>query len=261
MRVASYNHMFGCNGRSLPEFLYVHALHKAKRYDGVERRADLSRTAHTVEVANADVIAITEVLGEKQRLKLIEVLKPQGYQSFHVGRGHGLGQKYGGSVETLLATRMPSDSVYTPNFCVPDQLGYGGGIVGIHLPAYHLYVVQVHLPLCKGRTEDSFREQVQSVLDEVKKLRDESNDSKIVIMGDFNCSHTDLVQLYPDFSEFQKLSSDMATCSTTNLLRWFYRKDLDHVLGIGLEVERAGVLEGISDHKLVWVDLKEESLG
>jgi hypothetical protein len=53
----------------------------------------------------------------------------------------------------------------------------------------------------------------------------------------------------------------MATCSTTNLLRWFYRKDLDHVLGIGLEVERAGVLEGISDHKLVWVDLKEESLG
>jgi len=260
MRIATYNHMFGCNGRSLPEFLHVHALYIAKRHDDVERRADLNHTAYMVKMADADIIAVTEVLGEKQRRKLMQVLQSLGYRDFHVGSGHGLDQKYGGDVETLLATRMPSDSVYAPTFDLPNQFGYGGGIVGIHVPSYNLYVVQVHLPVRNEKTEDRFQEQIQSVLNEITRLREENNDSKIVVMGDFNCRYIDLVRLYPDFLKFQKLSLDMATCSTASLLRWFYRKDLDHVLGIGLEAESAGVLEGISDHRLVWVDLKEELL-
>lgn len=257
MRIATYNHMFGCNGRSLSEFLHVTASHKLKSYDYVERAADLEQTASTVRESNADVIAIMEVLGRKQREKLIDVLRGDGYQNFHVGKGHGLGQKYGGAVETLLATRMPSDSVYTPDFKVPDELGYGGGIVGIYIPSHDLYVTQVHLPLSKGKTQDSFREQLSSVLNEIERIKEKNADAKIVVMGDFNSSYDDLIRLYPEFEQFQRLSADVATCSMTNLIRWFYRKDLDHILGIGLTAKDAGVIEGISDHKLVWVDVEE----
>lgn len=255
MRIASYNHMFGCDGHSLSEFLYVHALHKSQAYEDVDKRTRLERTGTTIEEANADVVGIAEILGAQQRQKLIDILENSGYQHFHVGRGHGLGQKFGGVVETLLATRMPSNSIYSPDFKVPDKLGYGGGVVGIHIPAYDLYIVQVHLPLCSGKTQKSFSDQVHSILCEVEKMKGQSANAKIVLMGDFNCSYVDLIRLYPEFQQFQKLSADLATCSTTNLLRWFYRKDLDHVLGMGLEAKDAGVIEGISDHMLVWVDL------
>ena len=255
MRVASYNQMFGCNGRSLSESLRVHTLHKIKSHGAVARRANLERTAETIRESNADIVAIAEVLSDRQRQGLIAVLKPLGYRHFHVGRGHGLGQKYGGALETLLATRMPSDLVYTPDFQVPDAFGYGSGVVGIHVPDYDLHVIQVHLPLCNKKTQDSFLEQVGSVLQEVERIKEGNSNARIVIMGDFNYSHNDLIRLHPEFTKFKKLSASVATCSTTNLLKWFYRKDLDHILGVDLEAKGAGVLDGISDHKLVWVDL------
>lgn len=255
MRLASYNHMFGCDGRSLSEFLWVHALHALKRYEKLEARVRLEDTIQTIEETDADVIGINEVLGERQREQLQKLLKELGYKNFHFAQGHALSESYGGCVESLLATREGSECVYKAQFTVPAELGYGGGVMGIHIPSQDLYVFQLHLPQCKSKTRTSFDEQVLALLSQVEQLQADKPHLKAVLMGDFNCSYADLLTMYPDFSKFQRLSPDEPSCSNTNILRHFYKKDLDFVLGMGLQAAEAGMLEAKSDHSLLWVGL------
>ena len=42
----------------------------------------------------------------------------------------------------------------------------------------------------------------------------------------------------------------------TNIIRLVYRKNIDHILGIGVEGCAHGVIEGASDHALAWVDVR-----
>lgn len=254
MRVASYNHMFGCDGRSLSETAYIHGCHKMRKYGPVERRSSVNNTMDTVMKADPDVVGICEVLGEGQRQQLIGALREEGFKSFHVGKGHGLTLAYG-FVETLLASRVSSLSVYEPDIEVSDELGNGGGIVGVHLPDYGLYVIQLHLPHSSGDKGRIFSKQMRSVLNEVDKLKRMEKDAKILVMGDFNCEYEKMVGLYPELAVLDRLSSDVSTCTMTNFLRWIYKKDLDHILGFGVEGRNSGVIEGMSDHKLVWVDI------
>lgn len=72
-------------------------------------------------------------------------------------------------------------------------------------------------------------------------------------MGDFNYRWGDL-QKY--FSDFKLVTKEVKTCSLTPIMNWFYNKDVDHILVKGYEAENIGALEGRSDHKLVYVDLK-----
>lgn len=254
MRVASYNHMFGCDGRSLLETAYVHGWHELRRYGPVEKRASINNTMDTIMQIDPEVVGICEVLGERQRWLLMGALGEEGFSGFHEGKGHGLNPAYG-FVETLLASRAPSESIYKPEFNVPDELGNGGGIVEMHLPDYGLYVIQVHLPHFRGKKLEYFHMQISDILKKVEEIQKSGSSPKIIVMGDFNCEYEKLVGLYPALAMFDRLSADVSTCSMTNFLRWMYRKDLDHVLGLGVNAKDSGVIEGMSDHKLVWVDI------
>ena len=51
------------------------------------------------------------------------------------------------------------------------------------------------------------------------------------------------------------VSEGVKTCSTTPVMKWFYNKDVDHILARGFKPNKSGVIEGESDHKLIYVDL------
>ncbi len=42
-------------------------------------------------------------------------------------------------------------------------------------------------------------------------------------------------------------------------MKWFYNKDVDHILVRGFKPSRSGVIEGESDHKLIYVDLSKKT--
>ncbi len=254
MRLATYNHLGGCEGKSLGGFLKVHALHGLGQYEQFEKYVDLPTTMETIRQANVDVLGISEVIGKRQRLVLQELLGSMGYVDFHVGQGHGL-KGHSEYVETLLATKMPSTSVYNPAFQVPALLGFGGGAVGAYIDALNLYVIQVHLPLPGNKTRAELDRQMRDILIEIGRLQETEKDPRIVLMGDFNMTFPDLVKDFPELARFEKLSTDEPTCSMTNIIRFVYHENIDHILGIGLQGRASGVIEGASDHALVWAEV------
>lgn len=255
MKLATYNQLGGCNGKSLSEFLKVHALHELKQYQQFEKYTDIRRTIRTVQQANADVLGISEVFGKKQREKLQEALSEIGYVDFHVGQGHGLNgsSEY---VETLLATKVPSTQMFTPAFDVPARLGFGGGVVGAYIKMLNLYVIQAHLPLQGGKTGVELSRQMHAIMDEIHRIQETKNNPKIVLMGDFNMPFPAIVKDFPELAKCEKLSSDEPTCSMTDMLRIVYRKNIDHILGFGVSSRQAGIIEGSSDHALVWAEVE-----
>ena len=72
-------------------------------------------------------------------------------------------------------------------------------------------------------------------------------------MGDFNCSWKDLKKY---FAGFTLVTEEMKTCSTTPIMKWFFNKDVDHIMVKGFKKKKIGFLEGWSDHNLVWADLE-----
>ena len=58
------------------------------------------------------------------------------------------------------------------------------------------------------------------------------------------------------FPGFKLVTEEYKTCSLTPIMKWFYNKDVDHIFVKGFGVESIGTLEGRSDHKLIYADLK-----
>lgn len=255
MRVASYNHMFGCNGHSLFAFLYVHGLYRLKKYKKIKPWTQIDRTIETITECNADVIAVSEVLGESQAHSLIEKLKVQGYSDFHVGIPHVNNPDSTESVCTLIATRIPSTTFFTPSFNVANRFGNGSGITGIFIESKNTYIIQVHLPLSRGITHKLFRLQLACVIEEIERIKKEHPHSKIIVMGDFNCTYERLVSEGPELAKLTRLSSPTPTCLENAFLKLFYYKDLDHILGFGVHAKNAGTVKGKSDHSLVWAEI------
>ena len=71
-------------------------------------------------------------------------------------------------------------------------------------------------------------------------------------MGDFNEGYDAIKHHFPNL---KLITGKIKTCSFTPVIKWFYNKDVDHILVKGFKLVKCGTLEGRSDHKLIWVDL------
>lgn len=258
MRIAFYNQMFGCNGRSLLELIYVHLLHATQNYNPIEKFTAISKTIQTAIKSKAEVIGISEILGEKQREEIKEGLKKEGFTHFHSGTGHGLGTRYPGHMESLIATKEESVCIYMPLFFAPSRSGFGGGMVGIFLPLKNLYIIQVHLPLARiyRRTHASFKKQLKIVMNRIEGMIEKNPSMKMILMGDFNMTYRMLIKTDRRFLRyFEKISAEGPTCTTAPFIRHFYKKDIDHIFGHNIKATDTGFIEGSSDHKLIWADV------
>lgn len=258
MRINFYNQMFGCNGRSLTELLYVHLMHATQNYKPLERLQNLKKTVITATQNNPDVVGISEILGDGQREQLKEELKKHGFSYFHTGIGHGLGKKYNGNMESIIATKEQSECFYAPLFFAPSRSGFGGGVVGIFLPLKNLFILQVHLPLARiyRRTRASFNKQLKIIMNRVEDMIKKNPALQMIMMGDFNMSYRMLRKTDKRFDRYlKKISFVGPTCTTSAFIRYFYKKDIDHMFGYNIEAQTSGFLEGASDHRLIWVDV------
>lgn len=254
MVIATYNQMYACNGLSLQESLCVNLWHILKEYDKIAKIADIKATADTIKKLKPDVIGVGEVLGNLQRKELIDKLKIQGFKSFHVGFGHRLTPKYG-KVETLLATRLPSTRIFYTDPKVPAKPGFGGGIVGAHIKSKNMYIFQVHMAFYYGKRFLVYEKQLNEALAKIMSIHKKGPKAKIVIMGDFNATYTQLARDFFLLKNLTRLSPDTPTCSLTAFFKHFFNKSIDHMLGINLKVKKTGTMSARSDHKLLWIEV------
>jgi len=242
MRVAVYNQMFGLDGRSLfPNVLGHYFLHYQKDPKKVFSRTSLSSTFEIIEKSEADIIGLCEVY-EGQENEIKKGLKKLGYKYFYFGQGHKF--KYNNKhVIELIASKFKGEQLEYQMWPVENRLGGGGGFVVCKFPGLNIFHVHLALP-----ARNFFKDQINYIQEILSNL-----EGKTILMGDFNYSWEDLQKYFPDF---KLVTEEVKTCSLTPILRWFYNKDVDHILVRGLEKRDVGVLMGRSDHKLIYADLE-----
>ena len=81
----------------------------------------------------------------------------------------------------------------------------------------------------------------------------ESLNGRIILAGDFNSSYHNIED---NFMDFILASDQIKTCSLTPIMKWFFWKDCDHIFIRGFKVKSRDYLEGRSDHRLIYADLK-----
>jgi endonuclease/exonuclease/phosphatase family metal-dependent hydrolase len=257
MRIAYYNQMYAGDGQTALGVVRDHIQHWQSKYEGIEARADLNRTIEAVRRASADVLVISEVLGKEQRGELIQALEVEGYTHFHTGTGHPLNDAHG-FVEMLVATRMESTKTFAPDLKLPAQMGYGGGMVGVEISGDNLHILSVHLPLPKGWPFGNLKEfhrQLDIVIEEIERIQRAHLGAGLVLMGDFNYTYEKLLQLSTKLTVFEKLSVDEPTCSMTPLIKLIESECVDLIMGLGVVAQDKGLIQGASDHALIWVDV------
>jgi len=246
MRVAVYNQMFGLNGKSLFGNVIGHwAVHYQENPLKVSSRQDLGATVDTIVSSDADIVGINEILeGQEEELK--RLLSDKSYNCFF-GMGHRT--KYSNlCVQNAIASRMKGERFYCSEFPVEKGIGGGGGFVSSFNDDLNLTAVNVHMAHSKrDRLYESQMEYLHDYLGPIINSGD-----PIILMGDFNKSYDELKE---EFRNFELASFCLKSCSTTPVLKWFVNKDVDHIFVRGFEVDGCGVIEGRSDHRLVWGDL------
>jgi len=235
--------MFGLNGRSFFGSLVGHYfVHFQKDPKKVEKRVDLKKTLEVVGKCGADILGICEI-SEDQEKELCKGLRKLGYKYFYFGKGHKF--KYSGKhVIELVASKFKCKQLNYKIWPLVNRLGGGGGFVVCKFKDVNVFHVHLALPR-RGFFEEQIK-YMQKILREIK--------GKIIVMGDFNCCWKDIEKYFPGF---KLVSKEMKTCSLTPIMKWFYNKDVDHVFVRGFKLEKVGILDGRSDHKLIYVDLRK----
>ena len=246
MRVALYNQMFGLNGQSLSANIIGHwAVHYQKRPERIYKRMGLHNTAGIIGITDSEIAGICEIL-EGQENELKKLLSELGYNYIFFGEGHKTKKSKLG-VKVAIASKLDCRQKDIDGFPVENVLGGGGGIAHCFFPNLKLDVLCVHLANPK-RKRTLFNEQMQFLQDRISLLK-----NKVIVMGDFNTSWGNLVDYFPEFS---LASNGIKTCSVTPVFKMLKYKDLDHIFVKGFDVSCTESLEGSSDHKLIYTDLK-----
>ena len=234
--------MFGLNGRSLFSNILGHYyIHYQKNPEKVFSRTNLNSTFEIIKKSEADFIGICEVY-EGQENEIQQGLKKLGYKYFYFGRGHRFKFNNRHVIE-LIASKIKGKQLGYKMWPVENRLGGGGGFVVSEFPGLNVFHVHLALPV-----RNFFKNQINYMQEILGKLK-----GKTILMGDFNYTHEEIKQFFPDF---ELATGRIKTCSLTPVLNMFYNKDVDHIFVKGFETEKIGVLEGRSDHKLIYVDLK-----
>jgi len=241
MRVAVYNQMFGMNGRSLISNLTSHyTIHFQKHAGKIKKRENLRETLKIIEKTNSDVIGICEVI-ETQEERLRKGLNKLGYKYIFSSKGHRI--KAGNlHIKVILASKLKCEHVRIINIPLENKMGGGGGFINCYFPKQKLNIILVHLA-----SSISLRDK------QIEILQDHFRNKKIIIMGDFNTCYDNIKH---HFTKFNLISGRVKTCSLTNFIRYFFWKDLDHILTKNVNKIDVGTHEGKSDHKLLYADLE-----
>lgn len=241
MRVAVYNQMFGLDGRSfLGNVIGHYYVHWQKNPKKVFSRAKLEKTFEIARKSKADIIGVCEIY-EGTEKEIVKGLKRMGYKYFYFGRGHRFKHNNRHVIE-LVASKIKGRQLNYNMWPLENRMGGGGGFVVCKFPGFNIFHVHLGMPI-----RNFFKGQIKYMQEINKNFK-----GKTILMGDFNYSYQDLKEYFPDF---ELSTEEIKTCSLTPIIKFFYNKDIDHIMINGLKAGRIGTLEGRSDHKLIYADL------
>ena len=244
MRVAIYNQMFGLNGKSLFSNILGHwAIHFQSNPKQIWKRINLERTIEIIKKSKADVVGVCEIL-EGQHEDFKKMLNKIGYKYVIFGKGHKLSHHNIHVIEAI-ASKFPCKQIDTGNWLVENRIGGGGGLGAIYIPKLKTTVFNVHLALS---TRKYFYHQIKYISEKIKKIK-----GKVILIGDFNLGFEKIKNYFP---KLELISDERKTCSLTPFMKLFFWVDCDHIFARGWKRQNLGELNGYSDHKLIYADLK-----
>jgi endonuclease/exonuclease/phosphatase family metal-dependent hydrolase len=239
--------MFGMNGRSLISSIRGHlAVHRQKDPEKAYRKADLGGTCELIRKANADIIGVSEIIcGQEEELR--KILSLNGYNCFF-GNGHRT-KKNGLFLKVMVASKYPFEKISNSGFPVLNKMGGGGGFAHIYVPGLDSDILGIHLSNGRNpRKKDIYFKQLDFLRDYISGL-----DRRVILMGDFNGTSEDILEYLP---EMNLASNKLETCSLTVPFNLFFNEPIDHIFTKGYTVRRRGTMEGMSDHRMVYVDFR-----
>ena len=253
MRLATYNQMFGMYGRSpimnILGHISFHILHSTKLTNLFSRFN--KKDVEFVSKVNADIVSLNEVLGSLKKKEIKEELRKKGYKYFCWDRA----EHYAPSLDigTLLASKEKFRKL---EFDLPmeSHFGGGGGACAINLKNKNLSILAVHL----GLRKELIKKQLKTISKFVHEEKKKNND--IILMGDFNL---DEKKMESD-SIFEELNlteaNDEKTSPNINFIKFFDFENVDNIFYCNsFKIEESEVLDGYSDHKLVWADISRKN--
>jgi endonuclease/exonuclease/phosphatase family metal-dependent hydrolase len=236
--------MYALNGKSAISNIMSHYTINLQRNEKrIKEKTDLERTVKIIKKSKADIIGISEVLdGQEEELK--KRLAEIGYGHIYFAKCHRTRiRKLHANV--AVASKIRCEQVDVKNFPNKNKMGSGGGIIECYIPEIDTSIINVHLANFRKKVKKKQIGFLQEYLDRKK--------NKIILLGDFNIRYK---KLKGKLEGLELASGQVRTCSTTPVLRRFVNKDLDHVFVKGFKANFIGELNGFSDHKLIYVDLK-----
>lgn len=250
MKLATYNTMFGMNGRSIIlnglGHISYHGLESKKLTNLFSKYNE--KNVELMGKINADAIVLNEVLGSLKKDEIIKELEKHNYTSFcfnptiHHKKPLDLG---------LLIASKDKFQELSFEFPMEPRFGGGGGACAVYFKEKNLTLLGVHL----GIRENLIEKQLKEISLFLKKEKEKGR--KIILMGDFNMEEKELKE-NRYFNELGlKGANKENTCSNTNLIKILYSKVSDNIFyDSSFKKINSGVSEGYSDHKLVWANLK-----
>lgn len=250
--------MYGGNGQDLGQAFIAHYhLHFGKDPKKVLEKSnlDITDTLEMISGSNADVFGLCEVVGEEQAEKFKAHFESLGYKSVY--RDTAQKKKSGLSIQIMLATRLKSewqdDTKKFPRGGRPSQ---GGGIIHVYIPEIKTHVIHCHL-LNPFQVMRMVRNQLQVVALEkvIQNIKKKEEDTKMIVMGDFNIPRHLMETLNPKLCSLKTLSNPRIP-TYFNPANKNIRFIIDGIFGYNIDPHKSGVKPGKSDHRLVWAKVK-----
>ncbi|MFA6023033.1 MAG: endonuclease/exonuclease/phosphatase family protein [Candidatus Pacearchaeota archaeon] len=245
MRIATYNQMFALDGTRLHSTVLSYlSVNFRKKSDNIYAKASIDRTAEVVVSSKADIVGICEILEDHEgalREKLFQI----GYPYVFFANGHT--KKYSKiGIMAAIASKFECKQIEVEGFPIKNTFYGGGGMVHCYIPKLDTNIIHVHMAIPTKRK--LYMRQIAFLQRYILKI-----EGKLILMGDFNMSFEKLGQF---FDTLNLASCEIKTCSNTRWLKHIKFDDIDHIFVKGFKVEKSGALEGYSDHRLIYSDLK-----
>ena len=249
MRFATYNMMFGMYGRSavlnlLGHFSF-HGVHSVTLTKFFSRYND--KDVEFVSKMSPDIVSLNEVLGTLKKEEIVSKLRERGFEHFC----WGVADHYESPMDigTLIASKYEFEKL---SFKLPmsDHFGGGGGACAVYIKKKNLSILAVHLGLDSELLLKQLKAVSGFVEDQKKKKR------KVILMGDFNLEEQELDKN----KGFKNLNLTGANKKDTSpdidIIKRFNFKSVDNIFyDSSFKLKKSGVVDGYSDHRLVWADL------
>lgn len=238
--------MFAMDGSKLSSFAVAHwAVHLQSRPKRAWRLADVKRILSALERSRAEVVGIAEIVkGQEAELKDRLELLGYKYSAFALGHKTLFGKL---SLGVGVFSKIPFRQVEFGESFTGTGVGQGAGSLIGYFPKWDFYFFVAHLSWFPPRA----LKQARKLLDFADRFE------RCAIVGDFNLP---LKKFYNPDSVFQAVSDSAITCSTTPIIRSIVSKDFDHILVKGVKAKNFGMIQGLSDHLLIYCDLDEEGV-